>query len=208
MDLFDLFSKAVNLLQTRNVPFAVSGGFAAGLYRAEPRVTMDVDLGIALEQDAEQTAREILEELGLVPGILRAADLAGGPLFAIKNKSTPAVMLVGRLKGDSSGGIDLMLPSIPWVRLAVERAKGNCADFGFGPIPVLRIEDVLLSKLYALKGKVRPKDLDDLQSIIESQREYDREYLRTGIKAHGLKIPSMARELVPEDLRELFCAKG
>jgi hypothetical protein len=208
MDLFDLFSKAVNLLQTRNVPFAVSGGFAAGLYRAEPRVTMDVDFGIALEQDAEQIAREILEELGLVPGILRAADLAGGPLFALKNKSTPPVMLVGRLRGDSSGGIDMMLPSIPGVRLAVERAKGNCADFGFGPIPVLRIEDVLLSKLYALQGKVRPKDLDDLQSIIESQREYDQEYLRKGIKSHGLKIPSTARELVPEELRVLFRANG
>lgn len=204
MDLFELFPKAVKMLQDRSIPFAVAGGFAAGLYRAEPRVTMDVDLGIALEPNAEQSGREILKALGLDTGLLRAADLAGGPLFAIKKKSTPGVMLVGRAQGEPSGGIDFLLPTIPWVCPAVERAQDHRADFGFGPVPVLRIEDVLLAKLYALQGKVRPKDLDDLQSILESKREVDWKLVRGGIEAYGLKLPSTARELVPDVLRVMF----
>ncbi|MCC5850145.1 MAG: nucleotidyl transferase AbiEii/AbiGii toxin family protein [Verrucomicrobia bacterium] len=207
MDLFDLFPKAVELLRARKVPFAVSGGFAAGLYRAEPRVTMDVDLGIALDRDAENVGKEILSELHLIPGTVRAAELAGGPLFAIKRKSTPVVMLVGRAQGKINGGIDLMLPSIPWVRGAVERAGDNLADFGFGPVPVLQVEDVILSKLYALQGKVRAKDLDDLQSIMDSKKELDIAFLRTQIQTLNLKLPSTGKELVPESLRILLRAK-
>lgn len=204
MDLFELFPKAVHLLRVRGIPFAVAGGFAVGLYREEPRVTMDVDFGIALDRDVEKVGREILSELELVAGTVRAAELAGGPLFAIKRKSTPIVMLVGRRNGETDGGIDLMLPSIPWVRRAVERAQDNLADFGFGSIPVLHVEDVLISKLYALQGKVRPKDLDDLQSIIASGREIDYAYLRSVILSMGLKLPSSGKEFVPEELRILF----
>lgn len=207
MDLFELFPKAVELLRARNVPFAVAGGFAAGLYRAEPRVTMDVDFGVALDRDAESVGKDILSELRLIPGTLRAAELAGGPLFAIKRKSTPVVMLVGRAEGKRNGGIDLMLPSIPWVRGAVKRAGDNLADFGFGPVPVLRVEDVILSKLYALQGNVRAKDLDDLHSIMDSKRELDLAFLRTQIQTLNLKLPSAGKELVPEYLRILLRAK-
>lgn len=204
MKLFDLFPKAVQRLREREIPFAVAGGFAAGLYRNEPRVTMDVDLCIALDRDAETIAKEILTELHLIPGTIRAADLAGGPLFAIKRKNTPVVMLVGRSAGKTNDGIDLLLPSLPWVRNAIERARTNLADFGFGPIPVLRVEDLILSKLVALQGKVRAKDLDDLQSIIDSNRELDFAYLRRQIQAMNLKVPSTGKELLPETLRILL----
>lgn len=207
MDLFERFPRTVKLLQEQGIPFAVAGGFAAGLYRAEPRVTLDVDFGIALETDAEQAGRDVLQALGLSAGALRAADLAGGPLFAIKKKSTPTVMLVGRAEGDTSGGIDFLLPSLPWVRPAVARAQDHRADFGFGPVPVLRIEDVLISKLYALQGKVRPKDLDDLQSIVESGRAFDVRLVLDGIRTYGLRLPSTGREMVPEVLRVLFRVK-
>lgn len=204
MKLFDLFPKAVQRLREREIPFAVAGGFAAGLYRNEPRVTMDVDLCIALDRDAETIAKKILTELHLIPGTIRAADLAGGPLFAIKRKNTPVVMLVGRSAGKTNDGIDLLLPSLPWVRNAIERARTNLADFGFGPIPVLRVEDLILSKLVALQGKVRAKDLDDLQSIIDSNRELDFAYLRRQIQAMNLKVPSTGKELLPETLRILL----
>lgn len=208
MNLFEQFPTFVRLLRERNIPFAVAGGFAAGLYRAEPRVTMDVDLAMALDRDAEQVAREMFQELGLKCGILRAADFAGGPLFAIRNKSTPAVMLAGRVPGESNGGVDLLLPSIPWVRPAVARARDHLADFGFGAIPVLRIEDVLLAKLYALQGKSRPKDVDDLQSILESGREFNRIYLRQAARDYGLKVPTAVRDWIPEELRILLREKG
>ena len=66
------------------------------------------------------------------------------------------------------------------------------------------MEDVLISKLYALQGKVRPKDLDDLHSIIVSGREIDFAYLRSGISSLGLKLPSTGKEFIPQELRILF----
>ena len=66
MDLFKLFPKTVQLLRERGISFAVAGGFAAGLYRLEPRVTMDVDFGIATDRDVEKVGRELLSEMELI----------------------------------------------------------------------------------------------------------------------------------------------
>jgi hypothetical protein len=38
------------------------------------------------QQEAVETASGVLRALGLTPGVVRAADLAGGPLVAINNK--------------------------------------------------------------------------------------------------------------------------
>jgi hypothetical protein len=47
----------------------------------------------------------------------------------------------------------------------VRRAQANEVDFGFGRVPALTIEDVVLSKLYALMAaRLRAKDLDARQS--------------------------------------------
>ena len=82
MSLEALFSHAVAQLRRRDVLFAVAGGFAANLYRDEPRLTMDVDLGIVAQSGALETAVTVIEVLGLQARIVRAADLAGGPPFA------------------------------------------------------------------------------------------------------------------------------
>ena len=90
MSLDELFQAAVRVLRGRNVPFAVAGGFAADLYRREPRLTMDVDFVILTESHGAQAAVSVVEALGLQAGIVRKADLAGGPQFAIRRRSTEA----------------------------------------------------------------------------------------------------------------------
>lgn len=202
MSLDTLFQAAVRELRRRKALFAVAGGFAAGLYRREPRLTMDVDLGILTASNGTEIARAILQALGLKPGIARQADLAGGPLFAIRRKNTVPCIIVGRPDGaPAAAGVDLLLPSIPWVRDAVLRAQDHEVDFGFGQVPVLTLEDVILSKLYALMAAhLRAKDLDDLQSIYEANHEMDMPYLAGQMQRLKIVIPRAAKPFLPKTL--------
>ncbi|HMO49937.1 MAG TPA: nucleotidyl transferase AbiEii/AbiGii toxin family protein [Kiritimatiellia bacterium] len=205
MSLKALFKAAVATLQKRNVPFAVAGGLAADLYRREPRLTMDVDLVILTDDRAVETAKAVIEAVGLRAGIIRRADLDGGPLFAVKQKSTKPCMVVGRKTGDSSGeGVDILLPEIPWVADAVRRATNNLVDYGFGPVPALTVEDVIIAKLFALQSAdMRAKDLDDLQSIFAAEPTLNVPYLAGQIDRLHLEIKKTTRPFLPAGLIDI-----
>lgn len=203
MKLKALFRNAVAEFRSRDVLFAVAGGFAMDLYRREPRLTMDVDFAVMTKRGDTSVAVQILERLGLHAGLIREADLAGGPMFAIRRKSTPPCMVVGRPEGNSSGeGVDILLPAIPWVKLALERAQANMVDFGFGAVPALTVEDAILSKLHALK-RLRAKDLDDLQSIFEAGQEIDIAYLAGQIHELKIAVPRQAEPFLPDRIVKL-----
>jgi hypothetical protein len=200
MSLEKLFQSAVRELRKRDVLFAVAGGFAADLYRHEPRLTMDVDLVILTKSSGTQTATSVIRSLGLRAGIAREADLAGGPLFAIRRRSTKPCIVVGRPAGDPAGeGVDILLPAIPWVADAVRRAQANLVDFGFGPVPALTLEDAVLAKLCALNsGRLRAKHLDDLQSIFDAGHDVDVSYLAGQMRRFGITIPRQAEPFLPD----------
>jgi hypothetical protein len=205
MALERLFRAAVRELRERKILFAVAGGFAADLYRNAPRLTADVDLVILTESHGMETAIEVIEALGLQAGVARKADLAGGPMFAIRRGDTEPCMVIGRAAGHPSAeGVDILLPSIPWAKDAVQRAQSNEVDFGFGPVPALTVEDVVLSKLYSLMAsQLRAKDLDDLQSIFAAGVEPDLAYLAGQMQRFGITIPTAARPFLPASLAQL-----
>lgn len=205
MSLDELFKSAVHELRARNVPFAVAGGLAADLYRREPRLTMDVDFVILTESHGAQAAVAVIEALGLQAGIVRKADLDGGPQFAIRRRSTEACMVVGRLAGASTGeGVDILLPAIPWVTDAVQRAQANAVDFGFGSVPALTLEDVIIAKLYALGASaLRAKDLDDLQSVFAAGHQIDTPYLAGQMQRFQITVPAAAEPFLPDTVMQL-----
>ncbi len=203
MSLESLFIAAARELDKRQVPYAVAGGMAASLYRLEPRLTMDVDLVILTESKSVETAVNVLETIGLDAGIARKADLAGGPLFAIRRRNTAPCMVVGRAADKSHAeGVDILLPVIPWARDAVLRAQDNRVDFGFGPVPAITLEDMILAKLYALTAGIpRPKDMDDLLSIYEANGdEIDTAYLAGQMRRFALAVPATTEPFLPEAL--------
>lgn len=202
MRLDEMFRQAVETLMARGVLFAVAGGFAADLYRSEHRLTQDVDLCIAVPEDPEGMASGVLMSLGLKPGIAREADLAGGPLFAIRRKNTRPCMVIGRPEGMARGpGVDILLPAMPWVPRAVTRAQHNLVDFGFGPVPVITREDVIVAKLAAMKGTPsRFKDLDDLVSIFGTNPDLDIKYLAGRMHELEVVVPKAISDDAPEIL--------
>jgi len=200
MLLEKLFQSAVVELRRRGVLFAVAGGFAADLYRDQPRLTMDIDLGILPESESEQTAISVIESLGLQAGIVRKADLAGGPMFAIRRGNTEPCIVVGRPAGaPSAEGVDILLPSLPWMADAVTRAQENAVDFGFGAVPALTLEDIIVAKLCALGSTpLRAKDLDDLQSIFNAGHDVDMPYLAGQMRRFNTTVPRPAEPFLPD----------
>ena len=206
MSLEILFERAVVELRRREVAFAVAGGMAADLYRKDLRLTMDVDMVIVAGTNERRLAESVLHALGLQSGVIRKADLDGGPLFAIRRKSTAPCMIVGRSNDDAdSAGVDILLSVLPWAEHAVRRAQSNLVDFGFGAVPVMTVEDVIISKLYALKAApIRAKDMDDLQSIFEAGHEIDTVYLAAQIKLLNITLPDAAVAFMPSALLKII----
>ena len=206
MSLRALFEAAVVELRERDVDFAVAGGFAADLYRHQPRLTMDVDLVILTPSDDVNTAVSVIEAIGLKAGVAREADLAGGPLFAKRKKTSAPCMVVGRLPGQPDAeGVDLLLRGLPWVEDAARRAQAHRVDFGFGLLPALTLEDIIVAKLWALRASPpRAKDLDDLQSILDGGHEFDVAYLSGQVARFKITVPAAAEPFLPTSFLRLL----
>jgi hypothetical protein len=114
-------------------------------------------------------------------------------------------MVVGRKKGVVAGeGVDILLPAIPWVADAVRRAQHNRVDFGFGAVPVITVEDLILAKLYALNSaRLRAKDLDDLQSIYESGCDIDIAYLSGQMRSFDIRVPRAAEPFLDDTILKI-----
>lgn len=187
-------------LTDKKIEFAICGGLAGGLYRSELRLTTDIDVMVAETELSK--FKSILKDFGLVCVEVREAELIGGPLFAIKNKSTPIQILVGRDNKEKDViGIDFLLPTIPWVKIAVERAQHNIVKFGSVFLPTITLEDFIVAKLFAMKIKTpRFKDLDDLEQVFKANLNMDFIYLSSQLEDLELKIPEVLADFVPERL--------
>mgnify|MGYP001575718277 CR=1 FL=1 len=206
MILISFLKNVVELLQKENVRFAVAGGMAASLYRLEERTTKDLDFLIFVEGKSEQKAQEIIGRFNLNATLVRRANLEGGPLHAIKRNSTEPMIVVGRKEKEI--GLDFILPTMPWFENALNRAEHNVIDFGPVKAPTLKVEDVIIAKLYAVKNSSsRFQDLDDLKSIFEAGRVLDLNYLDDEMRRLDLKLPKQIVEFAPEKLRVMFGRK-
>ena len=202
LEIDQLLAAAAEYLRTRDVCYAVAGGIAASLYRDEVRATQDIDLLVETNQQA--VVRQMMEHFGQQVSLVRQAQLEGGPLFAIKRKSTPVWMMAGRQpQQPNSVGLDCLLDRFPWGRDALGRAQANRVDFGVTVAPVLTVEDVIIAKLMAISYRSdRFKDLDDLQAIFRASVECDYGYLCGRLRALALTIPEALEACAPEAVRK------
>lgn len=198
MNLSEQLKAVVELIQNHRVRYALAGGLVASIYRQSIRMTADVDLLIL----SEARAREILKARGLEISEIRKAQLEGGPLHAIKSKSSPILLIAGRpSKVGTSIGVDFLLPGFPWFEKALERGEKNQVDFGFAKIPCLTAEDIILSKLYSVSNRAdRFQDLDDIKDIFLAQRNLDLNYLSSEMRQLKLRVPVSLKDWVPDVL--------
>ncbi len=205
MNLSDQLKKVIALLADNKTQYALAGGVVASLFREDERLTADLDFLILANDDSEKTALGVLRSLDLDPMPLSQAELQGGPLHAIKNRTTPTWMICGMTKDKEQIKVDFLLPTIPWFQSALKRAQFHQIDFGFAIIPCLTLEDIIISKLYSFSNRSdRFKDLDDLQSIFRAiqkkKRTIDLSYLSDRMNDLESPIPETLRKVAPKEL--------
>ncbi|MCO6431018.1 MAG: nucleotidyl transferase AbiEii/AbiGii toxin family protein [Deltaproteobacteria bacterium] len=179
--------RAVKAFEKSDCSYCLIGGHAASLYRKIERVTRDVDFAMVANTRAEsrKLAESVIKQLGFQPvvGFIPPTPEEG------KRKSV--VLITSRPeKGSSKGLIDILLPELPWIEDAVERAQHNRIDLGFSKVPVITPEDLIVAKCYALRNSAeRFQDLDDLKEIFQAIKILDWPYLKSRLKQHRLSIP-------------------
>ncbi len=191
MKLFSGLKRVIERLEPRTGSWAVCGGIAASLYRENARFTADIDIAlIDTEQlKARALAERVLKELGYKPALGFVPD------FEKKGGQRLALILSREGENERFEGIDFLLPVFPWVPGAVRRGQSNLIDYGFARVPTITAEDIIISKLFALRGgDPRAIDKDDILSILQSQK-VDREYILRRAKSYSLAIPRWAKGL-------------
>jgi hypothetical protein len=185
MKIFDSLKRIVKELEGEANDWAIAGGVAACIYRSEPRYTGDIDIILSEVDGADATtvAQNLLSRLGYKP-ILEF-------ITGEKNQKIGRPSLIAA-REDQQGtfiGIDLILPVLPWVEPAIARAKLNRIDFGFGKLPTITPEDLVIAKLFAIHDSPsRPYDRDDILSVCKNTPNLDRGYIAGQIAQHGIQV--------------------
>lgn len=180
--------------------FCLVGGHAASLYRSQERFTRDVDFAVVASPKVKSraVAEKAIEALGLKP-VVEVIPLAK------KEPKRPAVCMITSEPAaqELTGLVDILLPEVPWVPEAVERAQSNVLNLGFADVPVITPEDLILAKcLSAANEPDRFQDLDDIKQLFNDVKDLDIDYLRRRLHELSLVIPEAVRAFGPGSLAE------
>jgi hypothetical protein len=159
----DLIVRLAAALDQNRLPYMIIGGQAVLLY-GTPRMTKDIDISLGVSVDQLDIAVKAVGEVGLE---IIPEDLED---FVRKTFVLPT-------KDEATGiRVDMVFSSTPYERQAIERVK----PVSFRKVVVMfaSVEDVIIHKIFA----GRPRDLEDVRSIILKNRDFDREYTRNWLK--------------------------
>lgn len=133
--------------------FALVGGLAVSV-RAEPRLTRDADLAVAVDNDRE--AEQLVFEL---------QGLGYQIVAAVEQEATGRLSTI-RLTLDGSGITDLLFASSGIEQEIVEAAT-PIVILPHLTVPVATIGHLIAMKLLARDDRGRPADADDLRALRE-----------------------------------------
>lgn len=158
----------------------IIGGVAVSLL-AQPRFTADIDALLLLDEDEITELIEVAERTGLTPRI------ADAELFARRNR-------VVLLRHEDTGiNVDISLGMLPFeVEAIARRTVFQSEDFA---LPIPTPEDLIVMKAVAH----RPKDLVDIQALIEAHPDLDRGRVEAIVRefAQLLEQPELWEDIAP-----------
>lgn len=166
------------LLQKYENRGVIIGGIAVG-FLGKPRFTADVDAIFLLSIDDIPQFLEFAHEEGIVPRIQNAKE------FARKNR----ILLLKHSLTDTD--IDISLGILPFEEEMVER--GSIKSVANLSVRLPTPEDLIIMKAIAH----RPKDLDDIKTIVEKYPILDGERIKQWVIAfaEALEQPELWRQI-------------
>jgi hypothetical protein len=174
--------KATDDVKSVGAKFAVVGGLAVSA-RAEPRMTRDADLAIAVRDDHEAEH---------VVFAMQALDYS---VVAVVEQEATGRMSTVRLVGSGSVITDLLFASSGIEPEIVLRSTEISVIPGL-VLPVASIGDLIAMKLLARDDRNRPTDADDLRALREVATPGDWATAREAVLAIEVRGYARQRNLI------------
>jgi predicted nucleotidyltransferase len=173
--------KSVDDMTSVGARFALVGGLAVST-RAEPRLTRDADLAVAVlnDQEAEHIAHDM--------------QLLGYQVVAAVEQDATGRLSTVRLSLSGSIVTDLLFASCGIETEIVESATSLEVLPGF-TMPVATTGHLIAMKLLARDDRKRPSDADDLRALREVASESDYSVARAGVALIEQRGYSRGRDL-------------
>lgn len=155
----DLLATIAIELKKADLPYMIIGGQAVLLY-GTPRMTKDIDITLGVD-------------IGRLENILPALDAMGLKIIPEDYKAFAEKTYVLPTRDETSGiRVDFIFSYTPYERQAISNSrvvllKGANVMFASA-------EDVIIHKIFA----GRPRDLEDVRSILLKTPELERDYIR------------------------------
>jgi hypothetical protein len=155
----EILARLAAALERHGIPAMVIGGQAVLLY-GEPRLTRDIDVTLGVGTDRLASVLELLPEIPLkvLPGDVET--------FVCRTMVLPALHEATGVR------VDLVFSFTPYEQEAIARARGIA--LGGRLVRFASPEDVIIHKVFA----GRPRDLEDVATIVRNQPDLDRGYIR------------------------------
>ncbi len=175
------------MLKQASIPYMVIGGQAVLLY-GEPRLTRDIDvtLGIGVRELAR--IKKILPAMGLKVLVKKDQEFV------------ERTMVLPTKDRESDIRVDFIFSFSPYERQAIGRAKN--IKIGRTQVKFASLEDLVIHKI--VSG--RPRDLEDIKSILVKNPKYDSDYISKWLNEFDQSLNQNLRETfkkTEEELREL-----
>ena len=158
-----ILSRLARELKKASIPYMVIGGQAVLLY-GEPRLTRDIDVTLGIGVD----------ELARIKRVLPAMRLK--VLVKKDQEFVKRTMVLPAIDRESDIRVDFIFSFSPYERQAIERARD--VKIGRTIVTFASLEDVVIHKV--ISG--RPRDLEDIRSILVKNPKYDSDYISGWLK--------------------------
>jgi len=158
-----ILSKIGAVLKKHNIPYMIIGGQAVLLY-GEPRLTRDIDITLGVNTEYVDELLKVIRELSLkpIPENIK--------LFVQQTMVLPA------LEETTGIRVDFIFSFTTYEIEAIKRAR-KITIMG-QEVCFASPEDVIIHKIFA----GRPRDIEDVRSIILKNSDMDIQYLRRWLK--------------------------
>jgi predicted nucleotidyltransferase len=169
------------------IPYMVIGGQAVLLY-GEPRLTRDIDVTLGIGVSELARIKKVLPAMGL-------------KVLVKKDQEFVERTMVLPTKDRETGiRVDFIFSFSPYERQAIGRARD--IKVGRTQVKFASLEDVVIHKV--VSG--RPRDLEDIKSILVKNRKYDSNYISGWLKEFDQSLNQNLLETfkkTKEEIREL-----
>ena len=150
-------------MKRASIPYMVIGGQAVLLY-GEPRLTRDIDITLGIGINELRKVKTVVNAIGLKI------------LVKDEKEFVEKTMVLPTIEKESNIRIDFIFSFSPYERQAITRAKE--VKLGRTSVRFASLEDVVIHKI--VSG--RPRDLEDIKSILTKNPKYDSDYISTWLK--------------------------